>query len=173
MDFLTANFVTGGRDPSKGVDNPSLNPALGGRSYAQLANLATDGRSSSWHQQVTAVFLRRCYLESVEHHEDFRTVSNSDSDEAQEASTQVLSARANDCVPSGNYDRWLVFTDLIGWESDAYYDAIEHTVDTRMADLDDPSAIPAYVLYRLAENCMFGLIREFKKEDEYNHGSAE
>ncbi len=101
MDFLTANFVTGGRDPSKGVDNPSLNPALGGRSYAQLANLATDGRSSSWHQQVTAVFLRRCYLEAVEHHEDFRTVSNSDSDEANRNLLQSLDRlRAGDIAPA-------------------------------------------------------------------------
>ena len=168
MDFLTANFVTGGRDPSKGVDNPSLNPALGGRSYSQLAYLATEGNSSSWHQQATAVFLRRCYLEAVEHHEDFRTVSRPDSEEAQVASTQVLSERASDCVPSGNYDRWLVFTDLIGWESESYYDALDSS-----ADLDDPSAIPAYVLQRLAENCMYGLFEEFRTEDRYNHGSAE
>lgn len=165
--FMPSNFKR--KDNSVGVDNPTLNPALGGRTFNQLAYLATDGRSSSWHQQSTLVFLRRCYFEAVEQHEDYRSVQlNFDSDEGGEV-RQVLTERAKSCVPDGHYDRWLTFTDLIGWESDFYLTSIY----SGAADLDDPSSIPAFVLFQMAENCIVGLIKEFQQEDRYNHGSAE
>lgn len=109
----------------------------GNYTRSQLAGFATDGRTHSVNFSQTEAFLLNCEEVGETIFEDY-----------DDYDTGLIEA-ADSVVPYGNYDRWMIFTDLMGWESDAYYEALEGD-----ADRDDPSAIPAFVLNTMAYNCI-------------------
>lgn len=119
-----------------------------GMTYNNLAYEATDYQTSSGpYGDATKAFLSRCSYTAYEIRGDF---SDNERD--------LIYEQASNCVPSGNYDRWLIFTELMGFEQDDYYDALDGN-----ADLDDPSAIAAYVLNGMAVRLIEHLIQ---REDE-------
>ncbi len=120
-----------------------------GLSYNNLAYEATDYQTSSGpYSDVTKAFLSRCSNTAYEIREER-------SGDEQDLTYEM----AENCVPEGNYDRWSIFTELMGFEQDDYYDALGG-----QADLDDPSSIPAYVLMGMAVRLIEYLIR---REDEF------
>lgn len=108
----------------------------GGYTLSQLSGFATEQKNYSVRFEATKGFLLNCEIagESLNDEDDYDS---------------VLIEESASVVPYGDYDRWLVFTDLKGWESDDYYEALNGS-----ADLDDSSAIAAYVLEKMAFDCI-------------------
>lgn len=113
----------------------------GDYTISQLSSYATEGRNYTVNFEVTKAFLKNCERagEELLGEDDYDT---------------VLLEYADDVVPYGDYDRWLAFTDLKGWESDDYYEALEGG-----ADREDSSAIAAYVLNKMAFDCISQVAR--------------
>lgn len=139
MDFLGIEAFEKQR-AKQGRDTAS------GLTYNELSYMATDGTSSGGpFDDRTKAFLSRCSYAAYELR-------------ANGVEAELMEA-AESCVPYGNYDRWVIFTDLVGWENDAYFEALNG-----MADLDDASSIPAYVNTNMAFTLIAALI---KREDDF------
>lgn len=120
----------------------------GEESVYELAYMATDGLTSGVSFEQTRLFLRRC--ESAG--EELAGYTDEEYDE-------LLSQSADDVVPYGDYDRWLIFTDLIGFRSDYYADALSGNAENSV------SGHAAYVLYQYAFNCIYKVARKMREED--------
>lgn len=137
MNFLGMDAFGLDKREAEGYERAS------GMTYGALAYMATDGATSGGpFNERTRNFLSRCAYSAYEIRGEFSEDESGLKDES-----------AGEAVPVGNYDRWVIFTDLMGWESDEYYDALSGS-----ADKDDPSSIPAYVLNGLAYRLITGLI---------------
>jgi hypothetical protein len=110
-------------------------------SVNELAHEATDGRTSQVDTKQAAVFLGRAHRAAEEIDQEMFRDDNYNLDTR-------IDQEADNCVPTGTYDRWMVFTDLKGWESERYYEA---TFDSGALN-DNNSFLPAYVLFGMAEN---------------------
>lgn len=149
MNFLGMQFETvraqrieDGRDPASGL------------TYNELSYMATEGQTSGGpFDDRTKAFLRRCSVSAYEARGEL-AMAQTPVGETNYQEYAILTDAAEGCVPYGNYDRWVIFTDLVGWENDAYFDALKG-----MADLDDPSSIPAYVVNNMAYSVITTLIK--------------
>ncbi len=114
--------------------------AWGTISVNTLAYAATEGRTSQVDTKQAMVFLGRAHRAAAEIDAEMFRDDSYDLD-------RRISEEADNCVPAGTFDRWMVFTDLKGWEDERYYEA---TFDQSALN-DDNSFLPAYVLFGMAE----------------------
>ena len=149
MDFL------GIRPP---VNQPVSATVDARTNYAELAYEATEGQTSQVDFEQTRLFLRRCYDAGKEAYEE---LARGDLDDS--SVQQRIGEEADNAVPIGTFDRWMVFTDLKGWEHWAFYEAAdEFNTDST------PDAIPAQVLYFMASRCVEWVVGTFEEEAEWD-----
>lgn len=120
----------------------------GEESVYELAYMATDGLTSGVSFEQTRLFLRRC--ESAG--EELAGYTDEEYDE-------LLSQSADDVVPYGDYDRWLIFTDLIGFRSEYWADSFA------FVESGETSENAAWVLYHYAFDCISKVARKMREED--------
>lgn len=139
--------------------------------YTALANIANPAMTERPQYNKTFDFLKSAYTEGrmlwwelrdsavreVPEYAGMKNEQSSDGtyreDYMEERMWDKLYEYSANVIPYGAYDRWAIFTDLVGWEIDesVWEDAL---ADATGAESDDREIIPYRVLTHMAEQVM-------------------